>query len=104
MSKQILSFIALFFLNIYCHADVLVKIRSVDGSTNEIMSNVNATRISMAPDPGYLLVNHETHKIYAVNPEEKTVYDLNFQNPMQQPASEQAINIKLKELGKGPKI
>jgi len=102
MSKIILIITLLFSWSTMIQADTLLKVKTEDGNISEIMSNGQKTKISMAPEPGYVLINHTTQDMYIVIPEEKTIMKMGI-NSSKNNAPDKT-DIKLSEIGKGPKI
>lgn len=102
MSKIILIVTLFFSWSSIIYADTLVQIKTEDGNISKIMSNGKMTRISMAPEPGYILINHANQNMHMVIPEEKTI--MNMSADMTKKTAPVKVNIKIKEIGKGPKI
>ena len=86
----------------FIQADTILKIKTEDGNISEIISNGKNTRISMAPEPGYVLINHTAQKMYMVLPEEKTIMNISVDST--KGSTPIKVDIKLSEVGKGPKI
>lgn len=102
MSKITLIFIFLFSYTSFALADTLIKIKTDEGTVTEVMSNGTITRIDMAPEPGFMLINHKSHDIHMVLPEEKTIMNLSGDSSKGKTSSN--VDIKLKAIGNGPKI
>ena len=102
MSKFFLIIALSFSWSNFLHADTLLKIKTEDGNLSEIMSNGNKTRMSMAPEPGYVLIDHTNQNMYMVIPEEKTI--MNMSAGSTNTGEPVKVDIKLSEMGNGPKI
>lgn len=102
MYKATLMSILLISAINFVFADTLIKIKTEDGSISEIQSNGKSTRLSMAPEPGYVLINHSNNNMYIVMPEERTILNMKAEkSPAIPPAK---LDVKIRELGKGPTI
>ena len=104
MSNFALMFIILFSSSYIAQADTLLKIKTEEGGVFEIMSDGKNTRISMSPEPGYILINHSNKTMFLVIPEGKRIMDMISGMPAQQESKPLKVDIKIKQLSKGPEI
>lgn len=102
MSKIALIITFVFSCSSIANADTLIRILTDEGNITEVKSNGTTTRIEMAPEPGYVLINHIKHSVYIIIPEEKMIMNMSAKTPTNNIMAK--LDIKIRAVGNGPKI
>ena len=85
------------------HAASLVEMKTPHTGLNSVWIEGKKMRVD-SPQQGYMIMDFDKQKIYAVNPREKSIVDLSSSLQKDRAAGSTALKIELQAKGAGPRI